>query len=103
MMEKETALQFDPRFTNILQRIAEAIKEQDEKWGANRDLKPYHWNTILMEEVGEVARASFEMKGKKGIDSVIAETNYLEECAQVCAVSMQMMLNILGPYDPEME
>ncbi|PHM51724.1 MazG-like family protein [Xenorhabdus sp. KK7.4] len=37
--------------------VTAEMGRQDEKWGANRDLSPFVWLTILTEEVGEFAQA----------------------------------------------
>ena len=39
------------------QNVLEECFRQDKMWGANRALPPTVWLTILVEEVGEVARA----------------------------------------------
>ncbi|KKK52118.1 hypothetical protein LCGC14_3108130 [marine sediment metagenome] len=64
----------------IIQAIRDERARQDLMWGAatERNLSPQSWNTILMEEVGEVARASLEG------DPV----EYVEELVQVAAVAV---------------
>ena len=44
----------------ILQEIRDERQRQDDKWGSQRQLPPYTWMTILMEEVGEAAQAALE-------------------------------------------
>lgn len=56
--------------------IAERLR-QDEKWG-EQNHKPEKWFTILLEEVGEAARAALESD----------PANYREEMVQVAAVAM---------------
>ncbi|KKL92108.1 hypothetical protein LCGC14_1888050 [marine sediment metagenome] len=63
---------------DILQAIRDERARQDTKWGSQRKLSPQLWLTILMEEVGEVARASLEG------DPV----GYVEELVQVAAVAV---------------
>lgn len=53
---------------------------QDAKWGV-QDHRPQAWIPILLEEVGEVARALNEGD----------LANYEEECIQVAAVAMAMV------------
>ena len=50
----------DDTTLNPLEQITAERRRQDEKWGANRDLPDRTWLTILIEEVGECARASLE-------------------------------------------
>lgn len=64
---------------SIFQMIIAERNRQDEKHGQlPRNFKPELWLTVLVEELGEVARA---IKGKDGF-------NYEEELVQVCAVAM---------------
>ena len=80
--ERKEALR--AKWMPLLDKVIEEIMRQDDKWGADRDLHPFCWNTILMEEVGEVSRASLE-----GND----EENYRDELIQVAAVAMQAYNN----------
>lgn len=59
-------------------------QRQDQKWGANRDLDDGTWLKILVEEVGEVAKAMLE----KDL------TNLREELVQVAAVAVAAIENI---------
>ena len=59
----------------ILADIAVERRAQDMKWGVQTH-EPEKWMTILMEEVGEVARAVLEKDPK----------NYYAELVQVAAV-----------------
>ncbi len=68
---------------NILQAIRDERARQDAKWGSQRHLSQYAWMTILMEEVGEVARASLEG------DPV----GYAAELVQVAAVAVAALEN----------
>ncbi len=61
----------------MLQAIRDERARQDVKWGVQRHT-PEKWLVILMEEVGEVARASLEG------DTV----GYAEELIQVAAVTV---------------
>lgn len=56
-------------------------RRQDRKWGAYRDLPDSMWITILVEEVGELAKAVFEEDG----------TGVLSEAIQVAAVVLNML------------
>ena len=49
--------------SGILEEVAAERARQDKKWGANRDHSPFFWLTILVEEVGEVAKAILEHDG----------------------------------------
>ena len=68
----------DQLMEDILQEIRNERARQDAKWGSQRHLPPYTWMTILMEEVGESARASLEG------DPV----GYGDELVQVAAVAV---------------
>lgn len=39
--------------TKAIGSVIAEMNRQDEKWGADRDLHPFVWQTILSEEVGE--------------------------------------------------
>lgn len=54
--------------------------EQDTKWGKDRVLSANLWNTVLSEEVGEVARAILEHDNE----------NLKTELIQVAAVCVAM-------------
>ncbi len=62
----------------ILQALRDERDRQDMKWGANRYLAQETWLTILMEEVGEAAKAALE-------DDL---SGYAEELVQVAAVAI---------------
>lgn len=66
------------KYDSVFEKILEELRRQDFKWGEDRTLDIRTWNTILMEEVGEVAKASLEHD----------EANYVEELIQVAAVSV---------------
>lgn len=46
----------------VLEKIRAERKRQDNKWGEDRELDPYVWLAILVEEVGEVAKSILEDK-----------------------------------------
>jgi len=48
--------------SNALREITDERRRQEKKWGT-RSESPRQWLTILMEEVGEVARAILERDG----------------------------------------
>lgn len=50
----------DDTSLSVLDLITEERGRQDAKWGANRNLRNVEWLTILMEEIGEVAKAMLE-------------------------------------------
>ncbi len=63
---------------DIFEAIQAERDRQDVKWGANRYLAKEVWLTILMEEVGEAAKAALE-----------ADTEgYAKELIQVAAVAV---------------
>jgi NTP pyrophosphatase (non-canonical NTP hydrolase) len=61
----------------VINKIIAERKRQDEKWGSDRMLADYEWLTILVEEVGEVAKAMLE--GSPTVN---------EELVQVAAVAV---------------
>ena len=61
-----------------LQEIRAERARQDAKWGADRRLDPRTWLAVLVEEVGEVARADLEAD----------YDNYVVELVQVAAVAV---------------
>ena len=62
---------------DILENVFDERKRQHSKWG-QQDHDEDRWMVILMEEVGEVARAVFEDD----------PANYREELVQVAAVAV---------------
>ena len=71
---------------NIFEEIKEERARQDRKFGANRTQGPFLWNTILTEEVGEVAEASLDL-----VFGGFSKQNYQhlrEELVQVAAVAV---------------
>ncbi|BET95527.1 hypothetical protein [Xenorhabdus taiwanensis] len=43
--------------TSAMTDVISEMNRQDGKWGANRNLSPFVWQTILSEEIGEFAQA----------------------------------------------
>ena len=73
-----------PKYDRAIKEILAELDSQDEKWGANRDHQMYLWNTILSEEVGELARAILEEPTGFG-------KNIREEATQVAAVAIRIL------------
>lgn len=40
----------------FIAKIKQELKSQDEKWGSHRDKHPLEWNSVLIEEIGEVSK-----------------------------------------------
>ena len=77
------------KFDTIVDNVLVECARQDAKWGADRVQHPFLWNTILVEEVGEVAEASLAME----YDSTQENgDNYRAELVQVAAVALQALL-----------
>ena len=78
------------RIDHVSEDVYSEIKKQDKKWGADRNLDYFQWNTILTEEVGEFSQAALHTKfgGKEA-------GRMYEEIIQVAAVAMQIANNIL--------
>lgn len=55
----------------IFDLIKQELDHQNAKWGADRILHPYLWNTIIQEEVGEAARASLENNPDQYIEELV--------------------------------
>lgn len=73
----------------ILKEIKEERKSQNMKWGIGRNLTASLWLTILMKEVGEVAKACLE--GYKN--------NYREELIQIAAVAVVAIEHLDSQYN----
>lgn len=76
--------------TKALQDVLQEMKNQDDKWGADRDQHPFLWQVILGEEYGEVCQAMLhdEFGGSHAGTA-------REELVQVAAVALQ----IIEQYD----
>jgi len=80
-MEKMLEKTYQSETQEYLNAIAVERTRQDTKWGEqNHD--PHKWVTILMEEVGEVARAVLDEKPKD-------YTKELVQVAAVCVVALE--------------
>ena len=70
-----------------MQHIFDKIKDerdyQDAKWGENRNLEDTYWLSILVEEVGEAAKAILQVT-----------PNLEEELIQIMAVAVAWLENI---------
>jgi hypothetical protein len=62
----------------VLDEVNRERRNQDEEWGAGRQLNPRTWITILGEEFGEVCRADLENDSD----------GYRAELIQVAAVAV---------------
>jgi NTP pyrophosphatase (non-canonical NTP hydrolase) len=78
---------------DILSEIRAEREQQDAKWG-EQNHQPADWATILVEEVGEVAKAALEWKfaGR-------SLRLYRDELVQVAAVAVAM----IECYDRQVE
>jgi NTP pyrophosphatase (non-canonical NTP hydrolase) len=64
--------------SQALNKVLDERDRQDEKWSTHRQIKPSIWLAILVEEIGEVAKAMLQQKPYE----------MRKELVQVCAVSM---------------
>lgn len=71
-------------FVHVMGNIAAERVAQDKKWGPDRNLDNRTWLTILMEEVGEVAKADLERDVE----------GFRQELVQVAAVAVAAIENI---------
>ncbi len=90
MSRHEASSRLDFRSSQVVQRgaVVDVLHErdaQDEKWG-EQNHSPAKWLEILMEEVGEFAKARME-HGYRGDDA----SKIREELVQVCAVALAML------------
>ena len=82
--------------SDMLDRVASERMRQQEKWGSQTHTID-RYNTILVEEVGEVSRAICAInfgKYENDIDYRNALRHLSEELAQVAAVAVAMMTGI---------
>lgn len=82
----------DTRLEGI-NKVLEEMNRQDKKFGADRNLPPGDWISILTEEVGEVAKEWNDA----GLDLTVLKPfskNYETELVQVAAVALQAIKNI---------
>ena len=78
-------------FNEFLAKVFVELGKQDNKWGAQRNYHPLEWQSILIEEVGEVGKAIND-----GDWATILPENYEEELIQVAAVVFRMYLRNKG-------
>ncbi|CAB5533221.1 MazG-like family protein [Providencia hangzhouensis] len=72
--------------TNAIKDVIAEMNSQDIKWGADRDLSPFIWASILGEEVGEFNQAILhDYYGGK-----FAGTSR-DELVQIAAVALQII------------
>ena len=69
--------------TALVDILAERMK-QDLKWGKDRNLTPFFWLAILVEEVGEVAKAALEVR----------DNDIRKEAVHVAAVALAFIENL---------
>lgn len=79
----------DIRFREIIDETFVEIKRQDDKFGKERNQHPLVWQSILMEEVGEVAKEINDAN----FDEKQLGTNYRNELIQIVAVGLQAVYN----------
>lgn len=75
-----------PEHSAILNDVLNERQRQNEKFGADRNQHPFLWNTILGEEVGEVAKGSLDIYF--GDNPAAAMENYRKELIEVAAVAI---------------
>lgn len=71
---------------SALASVISEMDKQDSKWGLDRDQHPYVWQTILTEEVGELAQAILH-DDFGGSHAGTAR----EEAVQIAAVALQII------------
>ena len=72
----------------VIKDIRAERERQDAQWGADRDQPHTLWQTILTEEVGEVAEAVLDVTfPKEGAASAEELKHLYEELVQVAAVA----------------
>lgn len=78
-----------PLHAHILIDVLNERNRQDNKFGPQRHQHPFLWNTILTEEVGEVAKASLEAEYSNAPIS-----DYRQELVEVAAVAIAAILDL---------
>lgn len=82
-------------FNEFLAKVFIELEAQDNKWGKDRDKHPLAWQSILIEEVGEVGK---EMNDNE-FNATLPDT-YEAELIQVVAVVFRMYhqnrVNVFG-------
>lgn len=73
----------------ILIDVLDERQRQDDKFGIQRSQHPFLWNTILVEEVGEVAEASLDVEFSNH-----DITHYRKELVEVAAVAIAAILDL---------
>jgi NTP pyrophosphatase (non-canonical NTP hydrolase) len=74
----------------IIQRVVDERKRQNQKWGFPQKLSLIEWQSILSEEVGEVAKEINDISFSR-VDRV---EELKEELIQVAAVAISMVEHI---------
>lgn len=75
---------------NVLSEVLDERLRQDRKWG-EQNHSPMHWMPILMEEVGESAKAALETHFEYNVDTAKDYSEYRKELIQVAAVAVAMI------------
>ena len=71
------------KMQDIFDKVKDERDYQDKKWGENRNLEDTYWLSIMVEEVGEAAKAILQVT-----------PNLEEELIQVMAVAVAWLENI---------
>lgn len=69
--------------------VFDEMKRQDDKFGPARVQSEFKWNTILFEEVGEVAEETLNQGTKDAIEEIDRLGRLEKEIVQVAAVATQ--------------
>lgn len=72
-------------FNEFLAKVFDELKYQDNKWGKDRDKHPLEWQSILIEEVGEVGKEIND----NNFNATLPDT-YEAELIQVAACVFRM-------------
>lgn len=82
-------------YNEFLARVFAELKSQDQKWGSQRRKHPLEWQSILVEEVGEIAKEVCDNNFQATLP-----TNYEQELIQAAAVLFRMYaqnrINLFG-------
>lgn len=82
-------------YNEFLARVFSELKSQDQKWGSQRRKHPLEWQSILVEEVGEIAKEMCDNNFQATLP-----TNYEQELIQAAAVLFRMYaqnrINLFG-------
>ena len=83
----------NPNIPTVISLVMTEVARQDQKWGDQHDNTPGKWSNILMEEVGEVAKAKLD---EEFSTNSIGPSGVEVELVQVAAVAIQEVAALIS-------